>query len=91
MSTFLYQGVSRGGSITAGGTPQTVAAANKSRRGITFQNTSDTDMWLTETGETPAVGTGFKITAGASAEVTTNQIIKVYCVTTGKTFAATEY
>ncbi len=91
MSGLLYQGVNRGGTITTGGVSQAVAPINRARRGLTFQNTSDTDMWLTETGIVAAVGTGFKLTAGSSADVNTNQAVNVFCITTGKTFGATEY
>jgi hypothetical protein len=90
-ATALGAGTDRSGSITAGGTAQDVAAANTSRIGMTFQNTSDTVMWLTESGTTATVGTGYQIIAGAAVNISTNKRISVICATIGKTFAATEY
>ncbi len=42
----------RSGTITLGGTAQTLMAANTSRHGCILQNQSTGDMWLNETGST---------------------------------------
>jgi hypothetical protein len=81
----------RSGSITTGGTAQTVAAANANRIGLTFQNTSDTEMRVTENGTTATAATGYLVAAGQFIRVNSNKAISVFCATTGKTFAATEF
>jgi hypothetical protein len=86
---FLEAGINRGGVTIAGA--KDVAAANDSRRGLTFQNTSDTDMWLTETNVNAAVGTGYKVAAGVAVNIATNMRVSVYCASAGKTYAATEF
>lgn len=91
MADILPDGIARSGSITTGGTAQTVAPANPGRHGMTFQNTSDTDMYITEDGTTASASNGYKIGAGIGINISTNKVISVFCVTTGKTFAATEF
>jgi len=90
-ATALPAGTDRSGTITTGGTAQQVAAANPSRVGITFQNTSDTVMYLSENGTAASATNGYQLAAGAPVNVSTNRAISVFCATTGKTFAATEY
>jgi uncharacterized protein (DUF2345 family) len=90
-ATALPAGTNRSGSITTGGTAQDVAAANTSRIGMTFQNTSDTVMSLTESGVTATATNGYSIAAGQAINISTSNRISVFCATTGKTFAATEY
>lgn len=89
MAKELHVGNDRGG-VTVGGA-QVVAAANTYRRGMTFQNTSDVDMWLRESGGAASVGSGYKIAPGIPCNVSTSNLISVYCASAGKTFAATEY
>lgn len=85
----LPAGADRSSSSAAGA--QSIAAANTSRKGLTFQNTSDTEMRVTESG-TPASGTtGYQILPGGRFTASTNKAISVYCASAGKTFAATEW
>jgi len=86
---FLEAGTDRGGVTVAGA--KDVAAARETRRGLTFQNTSDTEMRLTETGLIASANTGFKIAPGASVNISTNMRVSVYCASAGKTYAATEF
>lgn len=86
---FLEAGANRGGVTVAGA--KDVAAANDSRRGLTFQNTSDVEMWLTETNVDAASGVGYKIKPSEAVNVSTNMRVSVWCGTVGKTYAATEF
>lgn len=85
----------RSGSITTGGTAQNVMAANASRKGCTFQNISDTDMWVSEVGTAAADASSIKIGAGLlyewPAHGTPRGAISVLCATTGKKFVAREW
>jgi hypothetical protein len=81
----------RSGTITLGGTAQNVAAANASRQALTFQNTSDTEMRVTENGTAATATTGYQVTAGQYLRINSNKAVSVFCATTGKTFAATEW
>ncbi|HEX8418524.1 MAG TPA: hypothetical protein VF638_00770 [Sphingomonas sp.] len=81
----------RSGSITTANTAQTVAPLNATRSGMTFQNTSDTAMRLTENGVDATATTGYLIAAGAAVNISTSDKVSVFCTVAGKTFAATEY
>lgn len=87
----LPAGTDRSGTIATGGTAQNVAAANTARRGPDFQNTSDTEMRVTENGTAATATTGFQVLAGGAFRARTNRAISVFCATTGKAFAATEW
>lgn len=87
----LPAGTDRSGTIATGGAAQNVAAANTARRGFDFQNTSDTEMRVTENGTPATATTGFQVLAGGTFRTRTNRAISVFCATTGKTFAATEW
>jgi hypothetical protein len=94
MSTaFLPTGTDRSGSITTGGTAQTLAALNNARRGLTIQNISTADMWINETGGTAAANTAgsFQLTAGNTAYISTRQAVSIIGATTGQKFSATEF
>lgn len=91
ISAALPATTDRSGSITLGGTAQNVAAANASRRGLTFQNTSDTEMRVTENGVAATATTGFIVPTNSTLHIRSNKLISVFCATTGKTFAATEW
>ncbi len=86
----LPSGTDRSGTITTANTAQDVAPANPTRVGMTFQNTSDTAMRLTESGADATATTGFVIAPGQAVNVSTNKRISVFCATAGKSFAATE-
>lgn len=84
-----------GGTITAGGTSQTIFAANNSRRYFEFQNTSDATMYIDFGQAATNTGTkSFTIVAGGSyvnvSNFCTHLSITVLCATTGKTFSAKE-
>lgn len=87
--SFLEAGYDRGGVTVAGA--KDVAAANENRRGLTFQNTSDTEMRLTETGVNATAATGYKVASGQAVNVSTNMRVSVYCAVAGKTYATTEF
>ena len=87
----LPEGTDRSGSITAANVAQDVAPANSNRVGLTFQNTSDTAMRLTESGNDATASNGYLIGAGVSVNVSTNKRVSVFCTLAGKTFSATEY
>jgi len=76
--------------ITTGGTAQTILVANSARTGISFQNISDTDMYLNTTG-TATAGAGSYLIKAGGAYVTDygakdSQAISLLCATTGKAF-----
>lgn len=90
----LPTGTNRSGAITTGGTAQTLAAANATRIGLEIQNIDATeDMWLNEIGGAAALNTAgsYKIGAGSSARVRTNQAVSVIAATTGHKWTATEW
>jgi len=85
----LTPGTPRSGVTVAGAL--TVAPYNLYRRGLTFQNTSDTAMMLREDGGDASSTSGYLISTGDEVAVSTNQLISVWCSVAGKTFAATEF
>lgn len=87
----LPAGTDRSGSVTTGGTAQLIAAVNTSRRGLTFQNTSDTEMRITESGSAATATTGYLVAPGGRVNISTNRAISMFCATAGKTYAATEF
>lgn len=86
----LPPGTDRSGNITTASTSQQVAAAQANRVRMTFQNTSDTDMYLTDTGITASVTSGYKVRPNVIVEIDTNQAVNVFCAASGKTFVASE-
>lgn len=84
----------RSGTITAGGTAQTVAAALATRKYFFFQNLSDTAMYINfgvvAVGDQPSI----LIAAGASYENPPHfcpvGLISLMCATTGKKFVCKE-
>ncbi len=85
-------GTAKGGTITAGGTAQSLAAANPTRRTFQLQNRSAGDLWINETGGTAIVGdsASYQVTAGGSFIGSTNQALSIIGATTGQAFTATE-
>lgn len=84
-----------GGTITAGGTSQTIFAANNNRRYFEFQNTSDTTMYIDFGQAATNSGTkSFTVLAGGfyvnPSNFCTHLSITVLCATTGKTFSTKE-
>jgi hypothetical protein len=90
--TSLTTGTDKSGTITTGGTAQTLAASNASRKSLNGQNISSGDLWINETGGTAAVDTigSFKISAGDYFQISTSNAISVLGATTGQKFSATE-
>jgi ABC-type multidrug transport system fused ATPase/permease subunit len=88
----LPEGTSRSGAITTGGTAQDLAPANASRKSLTGQNISAGDLWINENGGTAAAdGTdSWKVIAGASFKISTNEKVSIIGATTGQKFTATE-
>jgi hypothetical protein len=88
----LPAGTSRSGSITAGGTAQDLAAANTARKSLTGQNISSGDLWINENGGTAAADgmDAYRVIAGATFKISTNEKISIVGATTGQKFTATE-
>lgn len=88
----LTAGTDKSGSVTLGGTAQTLAAAYLGRKFLRGQNTSSGDLWINEMGGTAAVaGDGsYRVPPGAGFEVSTNRAISIIGATTGQKWAATE-
>ncbi len=85
----LTGGTNKSGTITSASVSQLVAAENSNRIKFSFQNTSDTPMYLSEDGE-PASILSYQILPNGTAEINTYYAINVFCSAAGKTFAATE-
>ena len=85
----------RSGSITLGGTAQTIAPVNTRRTYILVQNISDTAMWL-NLGATATAGAGsLLLTANggsyaAEGSAIPSGAVSILCATTGKEFTAKE-
>lgn len=85
----------KSGTVTTGGTAQTFAASNTSRKGFLFQNTSASLLWIdmvtTAVQASPSIkitpGVYFECPPGAQATGT----LSVIGATTGQTFTAKEW
>lgn len=88
----MPSGTDISGSITTGGTAQTIAVENKQRKMLTVQNISAGDLWLNEVGGTAVVnGTGsYRVGPGEIANVSTDDPVSIIGATTGQKFTATE-
>jgi hypothetical protein len=90
-SSPLPAGTNRGGTITTGGTAQSLAPANANRRSLTGQNQSAGDLWINEVGGTATnAQPSFRVTAGATFSISTNQAVSIWGATTGQAWSATE-
>ncbi len=85
----------RSGTITSGGSAQTLMAANSARRGFWIQNQSSGDLWISELGTAAATQPSIQIGAGAFYESlatgTPVSAISIFGATTGQAFAAREW
>lgn len=84
----------RSGTITSGGTAQTLMASNSSRKGWWVQNTSSGDLWINEIGGAAVVGgSSIRLTPGSLYEppVLATYAISIIGATTGQTFAGREW
>jgi hypothetical protein len=89
----LGSGVDRSGTITLGGTAQTLSAANTSRISLTGQNIDATeDLWINEIGGTAAANTAgsYVVPPRATFSIATQRAVSVVAATTGHKFTATE-
>lgn len=91
MSQFLHAGINRGGAIVTANVAQVIAQPNPVRRGMTVQNTSDTDMFVSETGEDATPALSYKLVPGAACAINTDARVTIVCAASAKTFAATEF
>jgi hypothetical protein len=84
----------RSGTIATGGTAQQVMAVNHNRRGILFQNVSDTDMWVDFGATAVADSPSIKVAAGLAlpfmGSFMPTQYMSVICATTGKKYTCKE-
>lgn len=82
------------GSITAGGTQQTLMNSNTARKYLFIQNVSDIDMWINFGTNAVADQPSVKIEAGSSfameGSYVSPQSISIIGATTGKKFVAKE-
>jgi hypothetical protein len=87
--------VNRSGSVTTGGTAQTIAAANTSRIGFSLQNNSTGDLWFNTLATAAASQPSIKLAAGAYFESPAGYggtgAISVFGATTGQVFSAREW
>ena len=91
-SSGLPTGTDKSGNITTGGTAQTLAAVNTTRKALYGQNISTTDLWINELGNPAVIGTAgsWKIASGESFSISTNRAVSVIGATTGQGFTALE-
>ncbi len=84
----------RSGTITSGGTAQTIMSANATRKYLLIQNTSDTTMWCNFTTTAVATQPSFQLIPGASFTMeglaVSSEAISCIGATTGKIFTAKE-
>ena len=87
----LPAGTDRSGTIAAGGTAQSLAPANANRRLLRGQNLSTGDLWINEFGPpaTPA-SPAYRVPAGGTFGINTNQAVSIWGATTGQAWSATE-
>lgn len=84
------------GTITTGGTSQTLFAANAARQYWRVQNTSTADLWINDNGGNAGVNVAdsFKLAAGAMYESSpgfpSNKQINIFGATTGQQFSAVQ-
>lgn len=87
----LPDGVDRSGTIAAGGTAQSLAVANASRRYLRGQNLSGGDLWVREVAGAAAAGSpSYRVPAGGTFSINTAQDVSIWGATTGQAWSATE-
>lgn len=88
--------IDRSGTVTLGGTAQTLMSENSPREGFMVQNTSAGDLWINELGGTAAATQpAIKIAAGQTYETPANlpcpYVVSIFGVTTAQAFTAREW
>ncbi len=85
----------KSGTITAGASAQTLAAANISRKGFFIQNLSSGDLWIRTTGTAAATQPSVWLPSGSYFEFPVGGVpttaISIYGATTGQAFSAREW
>lgn len=85
----------RSGTVTLGGSAQTIMASNASRRGFIVQNQSSGDLWISSLGAAAATQPSIWLPAGAYYEPPFTGVptaaISLFGATTGQAFAAREW
>jgi hypothetical protein len=92
---FIGALVDRSGTITTGGTAQTVMAANPDRKYLIFQNNSTGDLWINFDTVTAVIGQpSLKIPAGGGysleSSFVSTQAMTVIGATTAQAFSCKE-
>lgn len=84
----------RSGTITSGGTAQTVMAANPTRSFLLVQNVSDTNMWINFDATAAATQPSILLAPSGGAILCDAKVplgsVSIICATTGKAFTAKE-
>jgi len=87
--------VNRSGTITTGGTQQTLAAANLNRKGMWIQNLSTGSLWINELGSATQAQPSMEIKTGQLYEYPVDGVpataISIIGATTGQAFSAREW
>lgn len=85
----------RSGTITTGGTAQTLMAANVGRRGFWVQNNSAGDLWIRGDGTAAATQPSLKLVPGAIYETPPHMVspgtVSIFGATTAQAFSAREF
>lgn len=85
----------KSGTVTSGGSAQTLMAANTSRRGFLVQNQSTGDLWISSLGAAAATQPSIWLPAGAYYEPPPTGVptaaISIFGATTAQAFAAREW
>lgn len=88
--------IDRSGTITTGGTAQTLMVENSAREGFMVQNNSTGDLWINELGNTAAASQpAIKIASGQIYETVQGQpclyAVSIFGATTAQAFTAREW
>ena len=85
----------KSGTVTAGGTAQTLMGARASRQGFVVQNLSATDLYINATGTAAANSGSIRIAAGNLYECPNHAVpitaVSIFGATTAQAFTAYEY
>lgn len=85
----------RSGTVTLGGTAQTLMAANASRQGFIVQNVSTGDLWISSLGTAAATQPSIWLPPGSYYEPPSDGVpvaaISIFGATTGQAFSAREW